>query len=169
MAPTNKCPYKHLGQTLSRALATICYSGSFCKSPSTPPEKGSPSCGDPGRSPHLAAGCLPASLMAQRVRIRLQCRTHRRARFDPWIGKIPSRRAWQPTPVFLPGEFHGQRCLGGYSPWGPKKWDTTEQLTPQLLAATHLPDTSPSTISCYWLGSTSLHLFRVQSPNYTQK
>ena len=41
--------------------------------------------------------------------------------FDPWIGKIPWRREWLPTPVFLPGESHGQRSLVGYSPWGPKE------------------------------------------------
>ena len=45
----------------------------------------------------------------------LQCRRHV---FDPWVGKIPFRRAWQPTPVFLPGEFYGQRSLVVYSPWG---------------------------------------------------
>ena len=39
-------------------------------------------------------------------------------RFDSWMGKIPWRRKWQPTPVFLPGEFHGQKRLAGYSPWG---------------------------------------------------
>ena len=39
-----------------------------------------------------------------------------RCRFDPWVGKIPWRRAWQPTPVFLPGESHGQRSLAGYDP-----------------------------------------------------
>ena len=39
-------------------------------------------------------------------------------RFDPWVGKIPCRREWQPTPVFLPGEFHGQRSLVGYNPRG---------------------------------------------------
>ena len=38
-----------------------------------------------------------------------QCRRYRRCRFDPWVGKITWRRAWQPTPVFLPGESHGQR------------------------------------------------------------
>jgi len=37
--------------------------------------------------------------------------------FDPWVGKIPWRRAWQPTLVLLPGEFHGQGSLVGYSPW----------------------------------------------------
>ena len=46
--------------------------------------------------------------------------------FDPWVGKIPWRRKWQPTPVFLPGEFHGQRSLVGYSLWGHKELNTTE-------------------------------------------
>ena len=39
-----------------------------------------------------------------------------RHRFDPWVSKIPWRRAWQPTPVFLPGESHRQRSLAGYGP-----------------------------------------------------
>ena len=47
-------------------------------------------------------------------------------RFNPWVGKIPWRREWQPTPVFLPGEFCGQRSLGGHSPWGCKESDTNE-------------------------------------------
>ena len=42
-----------------------------------------------------------------------QCRRHRRRGFDPWIGKMPWRRKWQSTPVFLPGESHGQRSLAG--------------------------------------------------------
>ena len=46
----------------------------------------------------------------------LQCRRLKRYRFSPWVGKIPWRRAWQPTPVFLPGESHGQRSLVVYSP-----------------------------------------------------
>ena len=58
--------------------------------------------------------------------ILLQCR---RPRFDPWVGNILWRRKWQPTPVFLPGEFHGQRSLTDYSPWGHKESDTTELLT----------------------------------------
>ena len=53
----------------------------------------------------------------------------RRPRFDPWVRKIPWRRKWQPTPIFLPGEFCGQRSLVGYSPWGCKQSDTTEWLT----------------------------------------
>ena len=48
-------------------------------------------------------------------RICLQCR---RPGFDPRVRKIPWRRKWQPTPVFLPGESHGQRSLAGSSPWG---------------------------------------------------
>jgi len=38
--------------------------------------------------------------------------------FNPWVGKTPCRRKWQPTPVFMPGESHGQRSLMGYSSWG---------------------------------------------------
>ena len=49
--------------------------------------------------------------------------------FNPWVRKIPWRRKWQPTPVFLPGEFYEQRSLVGYSPWGHKELDTTEWLT----------------------------------------
>ena len=45
---------------------------------------------------------------------------------DPWVRKIPWRRAWQPTPVFLPGESHEQGSLKGHSPWGLKELDTTE-------------------------------------------
>ena len=59
-------------------------------------------------------------------RIHLQCR---RPGFDPWVRKIPWRRDWQPTAVFLPGESHGQRSLVGYSPWGRKEWDRTERLS----------------------------------------
>ena len=45
-----------------------------------------------------------------------QCRSRRRWRFGPWVGKISWRRAWQPTPVFVPGKSHGQRSLAGYGP-----------------------------------------------------
>ena len=54
-----------------------------------------------------------------------QCKRYRRCRFDPWVGKISWRGKWQPTAVFLPGKSRGQRTLVGYSPWGPKEWDTT--------------------------------------------
>ena len=46
--------------------------------------------------------------------------------FDLWVRKIPWKRAWQPTPVFLPGKSHGQRSLMGYSPWSCKDSDTIE-------------------------------------------
>ena len=52
-----------------------------------------------------------------------QCRRHR---FNPWVGKIPWRRKWQPTPVFLSGRFHGQKSLAGCSSWGHRELDTTE-------------------------------------------
>ena len=52
----------------------------------------------------------------------------RRCEFDPWVGKSPWNRKWQPSPVFLPGKYHGWRSLVGYSPWGHKELDTTEQL-----------------------------------------
>ena len=53
----------------------------------------------------------------------------------PWVRKIPWRRKWQPTPVFLPGKSHGQRSLVGYSPWGRKESDMTEA---DLACATHI-------------------------------
>ena len=56
-------------------------------------------------------------------------RDAKRLGFDPWLGKIPWGRKWQPTPVFLPGKFHRQRSLAGYSPWGHRESDTTEQLS----------------------------------------
>ena len=46
-----------------------------------------------------------------------QCRRHKRSRFNLRVKQIPQRRKWQPTPVFLPGKFHGQKSLVGYSPW----------------------------------------------------
>ena len=59
-------------------------------------------------------------------RICLQCG---RPGFDPSAGKIPWRRKWQLTPLFLPGQSHGQRSLVGFSPWGQKESDMTEWLT----------------------------------------
>ena len=50
----------------------------------------------------------------------------KRHEFDPWVGKIPWKRTWQPTPVFLPGLSLGQRSLAGYSPWGCKELDMTD-------------------------------------------
>ena len=70
-------------------------------------------------------GRLPSWLRWQRIC--LQCR---RPRLEPWVENIPWRREWLPTPVFLLGEFHGQRSLAGYSPWRRRESsDTTERLT----------------------------------------
>ena len=56
-------------------------------------------------------------------RIHLQCR---RPGFDPWVGKIPWRRAWQATPVFFPGESPRREEPVGHTPWGHKESNTTE-------------------------------------------
>ena len=58
-----------------------------------------------------------------------QCMRYKRLRCNPWVGKIPWRRALQPTPVSLPGESQGQRSLAGYSPLGRRESDMTEVLT----------------------------------------
>ena len=58
----------------------------------------------------------------------LRCRSCRRRGFNLWVREIPWRRKWQPTPVFSPGESHGQRSLVGYSPRDRKESDTTEWL-----------------------------------------
>ena len=68
-----------------------------------------------------------ASPVAQWWRILLWCRSHRRHGFNPWARKIFWRKAWQPTPVFLPAEPHGQKSLAGYSPWGCKESDRVRQ------------------------------------------
>ena len=66
---------------------------------------------------------LESLLVAQMV-MNLICK-----KFNPWVRKIPWRREWLATPVFLPWEFHGQRGLASYSPWGHKEVDMSEGLT----------------------------------------
>ena len=68
-----------------------------------------------------------------------QCRS---LGFDPWVGKVPWRRKWQPTSVFLLGESHGQRNLAGCSPRGCKEADTTERLN-KVIYALHLIHAAP--------------------------
>ena len=69
--------------------------------------------------------------------------------FDSWVGKIPWRRKWQPTAVYLPGEFQGQRDLVGYRPWDGKESDTTEH--------THLLPLSHDCRRCpLWICTTGL-------------
>ena len=79
-----------------------------------------------------------------------QCKRHRRLRFNPWVGKIPSGKKWKPTPVFLPEEFHGQRSLVGYSPKGRKGSDRTEQLSKHSCLFQHL---CHARVCFYWLFS----------------
>ena len=67
---------------------------------------------------------------------------------NPWVGKIPWRRKWQPTPVFLPGKSHGQRRLTGYSSWGCKRvehdLETKQQTQSEDYRKHPFPDTLPS-------------------------
>ena len=89
-------------------------------------------CGHSCRLSHSMTLMLLANLepsqMREWWRAHLQCRKHKRLGLDPWVGKIPWRRKRQPTPVFLPGEFQGQKSLVGYSPWGSQESDTTQWL-----------------------------------------
>ena len=65
-----------------------------------------------------------------------QCRRCKKHGFNPWIRKVPWRRKWQSTPLFLPGKYHGQRSLAGYSPGGLKaimKWQFQAATLPQSL------------------------------------
>ena len=65
-------------------------------------------------------------IMAQTVK---RLSTMQRPGFNPWVGKIPWRREWQPTSVLLRGKSHGLRSLVGYSPWGRKESNTTERFS----------------------------------------
>ena len=67
--------------------------------------------------------------------------------FNPWVGKIPRRRKWQPTPVLLSGKSHGQRNLVGYSPKGRKALDTTGRLSTYTYNSQFFPHLSPSLCS----------------------
>ena len=66
-----------------------------------------------------------------------QCRRYKRHGFNPWVRKIPWNREWSPTPVFLPGESHGQISLAGYRPCCGKELEMTEQLSTQHLNHTY--------------------------------
>ena len=64
--------------------------------------------------------------------------TVQETRFNSWARKIPWRRKWQPTQIFLPGEFHGQRSLTGYSSWGHKQSNMTGWLTQHIFIYTYI-------------------------------
>ena len=72
------------------------------------------------------------------------CRRIKRCEFDHWVTKIPSNRKWHPTPVFLPGKFHAQRSLTGYSPWGHRVGHDWAQITEWCKWWYPLTDTSVS-------------------------
>ena len=76
-----------------------------------------------------------------------RCRRCRRWSFSPWVGKISWSRKWQPIPIFLPGKFHGQRSLVGYSPWGGTQSDTTEWLSTRVCSSERQLGTGPSRAS----------------------
>ena len=97
------------------------------------------------------------------------CRRPKRSGFDPWVGKIPWSRKWQPTPLFLPGTFHGQRNLAGCSVWGNRArrdWAhllllfrhsiVSNSLQPHVQQHTRSPCPSPSPRVCsthvHWVG-----------------
>ena len=65
----------------------------------------------------------------------------------PGLERFPWSRKWQPAPVFLPGKFHGQRSLAGYSPWGHKNSDTTEHACMLNLSVPQLYGTNDSLAS----------------------
>ena len=85
-----------------------------------------------------------------------QCSKLKRRRLNPWVKKIPWRRKWQPTPVFLPGKFHGQRSLAGCSPWGCKVSDTTEHTRTRLTFRSRFFNLSSCLVS--WVKSSALSL-----------
>ena len=103
-----------------------------------------------------------ASVVAQWWRVRLQCR---KPGFHPWVGKMPWRRKWQPTPVFLPGKSYGQRNLAGYSPWGHKESDMSEHehklltmwFDPFMWVVEDLENLKIATGSMYFIKHTALN------------
>ena len=97
------------------------------------------------------------SLVAQLVKkICLQSRRHR---FNHRVGKIPWRRAWRPTPAFLPGEFHGWTNLVGGGPWGHKHSDTNEH------THRHIYKTISSIVSRYLKQYNCLFLYFISRRN----
>ena len=88
-----------------------------------------------------------ASLVSQTVK---NLPAMQETRVWSWVGGMSWRRKWQPTPVFLPGEFKGPRSLVGYSQWGHKELDTTEQLSLILgsLSSSWFSSPSWASVSC---------------------
>ena len=103
-----------------------------------------------------AANPFGASLMTQMVK---NLPTVQRPGFNPGVGKIPWRRKWQPTPLFLPGEFQGQRSLAAAVHGVAKSWDTTERLT--LCTPPVLLDLDPT----FMMPCNQDYLLKAWSPN----
>ena len=78
-----------------------------------------------------------------------QCRRCKRCGFDPWVRKVSWKRKWQPTPVFLPGECHGQRSLAGCRPWHCKELNMTEYTAQQGSTAQSLLKCH-GCVGCVW-------------------
>ena len=96
-------------------------------------------CQSPPTKPFLQVSTPPSDPGGSGDRVCLQCG---RPGFDPWVGKIPWRRKWQPTPVFLPVKSHGQKSLVGYTPWGCKvrhNWATNTFTFPHPSGFTQIP------------------------------
>ena len=82
---------------------------------------------DPASLSHFCSfTCFPGGSSGKKPTC--QCKRHKRHGFNPWVQKIPWRRKWQSTSVFLPGKSHGQRSLVGYSLWGRQELDSNYQL-----------------------------------------
>ena len=95
-----------------------------------------------------------------------QCRRCRRHWSNPCIEKMPWRRAWQLTPVFLPGESHGQRSLACYGPYGPKELDTTEATQHSRIHILQILSAEAHSILWLWLYC-FLYSFGLPSDNYS--
>ena len=72
--------------------------------------------------------CVTSARVASLAQMVKHLSAMQQTRVRSWVGKIPWRRKWQPTPVFLPGKSHGRQSLVDYCPWGRKELDTTERL-----------------------------------------
>ena len=92
-----------------------------------------------------------------------QFRRHKRCGFNPWLRKIPWRRVWQPTPVFLPGEPHGQRSLAGYTVHGVIESDTANTFTSFTSGIRMALDFSVATLETK---SWQINTFKTSRENY---
>ena len=83
-----------------------------------------------GLGQRRGTGCRASSQVAQGMDSTRQCKRHG---FNPWVGKNPWRRKWQPTPVFLPKNSIDRGALVGYGSWSHKEWDNTEWLSVHII------------------------------------